>query len=215
VTAHNSPDSGIDIPELVSCTTDPTPVPVGTPQTATITVVKGAAAGGFPAPVGGEKILTFLTGPGAINSVNGVPGTTGTSDANGNAAVIVTSNALGDLTLTAAVDRNGNGQWDQGTEPVTTPGCLLTNAQAAARISITPDGINEINHNHTFTAKVETQANNGPFSPAPQGTVIDFAKSGVGSFVNGVAQCTTPDASGTCSVSVPSPATGPTEMSAT
>jgi len=122
-------------------------------------------------------------------------------------ATLTKAGIPGSATVTRATDAASHGPG--GNEGA-------TKQYQAVRISITPDGINEVTHTHTFTGKVETQSvKNGPFTPAPKGTVIDFAKTGVGDFVGGVASCTTPDDSGACSVSITSAATGSTTVSAT
>lgn len=81
-----------------------------------------------------------------------------------------------------------------------------------ANISITPDGINEIGDDHTFTADVQTNPE-GAFGPAPDGTVVTFAKvSGPGAFTTDPPTCQT--VSGSCSITLRSTEAGTTVVSA-
>jgi hypothetical protein len=76
-----------------------------------------------------------------------------------------------------------------------------TKTYVDARMSVTPDGLNEVNHPHTVNGKVEIKDGNGAWTLAPDGTTIDFATvSGPGGFVNNDDDCTT--AGGTCSVQI-------------
>lgn len=91
-----------------------------------------------------------------------------------------------------------------------------TKTYVDARISVGPDGLNEVNDLHTVTGTVETNNGTSGWVAAPAGTLIDFAKmSGPGSFVGGDDDCTTLGSTGACTVQITSAVVGSTVVSAT
>jgi hypothetical protein len=115
----------------------------------------------------------------------------------------------GDITVVRSTDANVAPHGPGGSGPA-------TKTYVDARIKVGPNGLNEVNDDHTVTATVETKDGNGPWTLAPAGTTVDFAKAaGPGSFVNGDAQCDTVGATGSCSVAITSPDVGSTVVSAT
>ena len=90
-----------------------------------------------------------------------------------------------------------------------------TKTYVDARIKIGPDGLNEVNDDHTVNATVETKDGDGAWTLAPAGTEVDFAKTGAGGFVSGTDSCTTVGATGECTVKIVSPTVGTTNVSAT
>ncbi|MDQ1374100.1 MAG: hypothetical protein QOJ09_1438, partial [Actinomycetota bacterium] len=90
-----------------------------------------------------------------------------------------------------------------------------TKTYVDARITVGPNGLNEVNDHHTVTGKVETKDGNGAWTPAPAGTTIDFAKvGGPGGFV-AASSCNTIGATGACTVQITSPDVGSTVVNAT
>lgn len=83
-----------------------------------------------------------------------------------------------------------------------------------ARITISPNGVNEVGTTHTFTGHVDVNAT-GSFTSAPDGTTISFSiVSGPGSFTGGVNTCTTSGGTGSCSVGLTSSSAGTTVVAA-
>ncbi len=89
-----------------------------------------------------------------------------------------------------------------------------TKTYVDARVSVGPNGLNEVNDSHTVEGFVETKNGNGAWSPAPEGTTIDFTKTGAGSFVSSDDDCTTVGTTGKCTVAITSTAVGSTVVSA-
>lgn len=83
-----------------------------------------------------------------------------------------------------------------------------------ANITITPDGVNPVGTEHTFTGHVNTNES-GAYSNAPAGTLIEFdIVSGPGAFTGGVDTCTTIGTTGSCTVTITSTTAGETVVSA-
>ncbi len=81
-----------------------------------------------------------------------------------------------------------------------------------AKISITPNGTNEIGHKHVFTGHVQVNSGSG-FVDAPDGTVISFASaSGPGTF--DTPTCTTAGGTGSCNDGLTSATPGVTVVNA-
>lgn len=81
-----------------------------------------------------------------------------------------------------------------------------------AKISITPNGTNEINHKHIFTGHVDVNTGSG-FVNAPDGTVVSFtAASGPGTFDSPT--CTTSGGTGSCTDGLTSATPGVTIVNA-
>ena len=101
----------------------------------------------------------------------------------------------------------------------------------SANISIAPNGVNEVGGTHKITATVTKKVVNTS-SPAPNGTVVNFTKTGAGSFVDDPApgiqdsvdssdpgtdpfdDCVTSGGTGQCSVWISSNAAGTTTVNA-
>jgi len=163
---------------------------------------------GNPPPSGNVTIDWFLNG-----TCTGAPAATssplplaagGTLDATGFAFIVNTAGSrafrahyLGDGTYTAS---------DGPCEPLQV---------VDANIQISPlTATNAVGTTHTLTGHVNVNDGTG-FANAPAGTVINFAiLSGPGSFVGGVNQCTTSDASGSCTVQITSAVAGVTMVRA-
>ena len=74
-----------------------------------------------------------------------------------------------------------------------------------ANIQITPDGVNRVGANHTFTAHVNVNPGTG-FVNAPDGTVVSFSFNGGPPSPN----CTTAGGTGSCSMTYTSAIPGST-----
>jgi hypothetical protein len=135
---------------------------VGNPHTFTVTVLQNAGDGnGFVAAANDTVTVTLTDSKGAVS----VPSTplTGTTDAMGHFSVTFTSATagqtvgsatttftLGGVSLTRTTGDSKVG--DSGT---------VTKTFEDATISISPNGVNEINHSHTFTVTVLQNAGDG------------------------------------------------------
>lgn len=89
-----------------------------------------------------------------------------------------------------------------------------TKTYVDARVSVTPGGLNAVDDEHTVTATVETKDGNGSWVKAPAGTQVAFTRTGAGSFVGGIDDCTTVGVSGECSIKILSAVAGSTEVGA-
>jgi hypothetical protein len=90
-----------------------------------------------------------------------------------------------------------------------------TKTYVDARIFVGPDGLNEVDANHTVEGHVQTKNGDGAWTDAPAGTTITFAKeSGVGGFVDSDNTCDTIGTTGKCTVAIVSAEAGTTEVSA-
>ncbi len=118
---------------------------------------------------------------------------------------VFTANASASLTMGGvSVERSTSGNAGPGGSGP------ATKAYVDARISLAPDGVNEVGDGHTMTATVQMNQGTGWVS-APAGTVVSFAKvSGPGSF--SAPTCTT--TAGQCSVTLTSATAGTTVVSA-
>jgi hypothetical protein len=135
---------------------------------------------------------------------------TGVFTANATGTADVSKTGVGDVVhLKRSTDANVAGHGPNGSGPA-------TKTYVDARITVGPNGLNEVNDDHTVTGKLETKDGNGPWTAAPAGTTIDFAKvSGPGGFVGGDDDCTTVGASGACTVAIESADVGVTIVNAT
>jgi len=128
--AHNSPSAPTeDNPaEFIVCAEgNPVTGTLGVPATLTLNVLKTDPLGNL-VPNTGKTVLVFVaSGPGTLTAVNGVNGATSgvSSSPGGTVTATVLSNTTGTTSLRAAIDLNGNGLWDQGTEPATEPNCPI------------------------------------------------------------------------------------------
>jgi hypothetical protein len=87
---------------------------------------------------------------------------------------------------------------------------------AHAKISITPDGTNEINDTHTFTAHAQVDVGfGGGFADVADGTTIHFSiASGPGSLSPVSGDCTTAGGTGSCTIDLTSATAGVTVVNA-
>ena len=83
-----------------------------------------------------------------------------------------------------------------------------------ARIRVTPGGLNPVDDAHTVTATVETNSGTGGWVKAPEGTDVEFTRTGAGTF-KGAETCKTVDQTGACSIQITSPDAGTTIVGAT
>ena len=87
--------------------------------------------------------------------------------------------------------------------------CTYTNVQPLAKISISPNGTNQVGTPHTFTVTVSKDLRDGAGWVAASGVTVTGAKvSGVGSITGGTCSSGTTDASGQCTIIVNSTAVG-------
>jgi hypothetical protein len=156
---------------------------------------------GAPTPAGANKWTCSVT----INS-----STTGVFTANATGTAKVTKDGVDDVvTITRSTNSQVAPHGPGGTGPA-------SKTYVDARISVGPNGLNEVNDPHTVTGTLETKDGNGAWTPAPAGTTIDFAKvAGPGGFVSDVDDCTTVGDTGACSVQIVSADVGSTVVSAT
>lgn len=154
-----------------------------------------------PTPAGNNTWTCTIT----VNN-----GTTGVFTANATGTATVTKTGVADAVhITRSTDAAVAPRGPGGTGPA-------TKTYVDARVSVGPDGLNEVNDNHTVTGKVETKDGNGAWTPAPDGTTIAFAiEGGPGSFVGGNDSCDTAGGAGTCTVQITSAQVGSTVVSAT
>ncbi|MGH2731137.1 MAG: hypothetical protein ACRDJI_11100, partial [Actinomycetota bacterium] len=119
IVVHNSPAAPtVDLPsKFIHISCPPGQGAVGENVRLTITVTENGV------PKGGEQVLVIADGPGRVESVGGTPGNTGRTGPNGAVEVVVTSSTAGTTNIRGVLDVNGNGQWDQATEPTTEPVC--------------------------------------------------------------------------------------------
>jgi hypothetical protein len=154
-----------------------------------------------PTPAGSNVWKCTIT----INSSS-----TGVFTANATGTAKVTKTGLGDVVnVKRSTDANVAPHGPGGTGSA-------TKTYVDARITVGPNGLNEVNDHHTVTGKVETKDGNGPWTAAPAGTTIDFAKAaGPGGFVSGASDCDTVGTTGACTVQITSAIVGSTVVSAT
>ena len=182
---------GADKVENVAIAADVTPNPD----------VKEVSTCGSPTKVGNTVWQCTIT----INS-----SVTGVFTANATGTADVSKTGIADVVqLKRSTDANVAPKGPNGSGPA-------TKTYVDARITVGPDGLNEVNDDHTVTATLETKDGNGAWTKAPAGTVIDFAKvSGPGGFVGDDDDCTTVGTTGSCSVAIDSATVGVTVVSAT
>lgn len=77
-------------------------------------------------PETGALVLVLIGGVGEVVSVGGSPGNLGSTGPDGKADVVLTSSDAGETQVRAVWDLNGDGIWDQATEPSTEPVCPVT-----------------------------------------------------------------------------------------
>lgn len=181
----------------------PTITPAITPAPATTPVSTCAT----PTKVAGQNVWTCTV---TINSA-----TTG----------VFTATAAGSTTVTMAGGTPSSATLTRSTTSASTHGpdgnTGATKTYVDARISITPDGLNQvavasanINDPHTITATVENKIGNGLWVPAPLNTLVTFTlgAGSAGGFVAGNT-CQT-NAAGQCNVQINSTSAGTTTVSA-
>jgi hypothetical protein len=69
-----------------------------------------------------------------------------------------------------------------------------------AKITIAPNGVNEVGNTHTFTATASVDPDETGYVPAANGTVITFSSTGSGTFNPSSKTCTTAGGTGSCTI---------------
>lgn len=122
VVVHNSPaapSAGVPVP-FIEC---PQSQGSGTAGGSVSVNVKVTEDG---QPLNAAPVLAFVvSGPGSITWVEGTPGSSGVTGPDGIAEIIVTSSGAGTTEIRAVHDVDGDGVWDQGSDPETTPLCPI------------------------------------------------------------------------------------------
>lgn len=122
VVVHNSPEAPFEIPARhisISCPGGQASEDVG----GNVTLSVATAADGQPAS--GSPVLVLVDGVGSVVSVAGTSGSRGTTDSEGEADIVLTSDTAGSSVVTAVWDLDGDGEWDRGIEPSTVPNCPI------------------------------------------------------------------------------------------
>ncbi len=182
---------------------------VGDPHTLTVHVNVNTGTGGYvSAPDGTLVNLSIDSGPGSLTSP-----TCTTSGGTGSCTDTLNSAVTGTTVVSASTDVSVGGvslhRTTNGSAGNSGP---ATKHWVSAKISITPDGTNEINHKHIFTAHVDVDNGSG-FANAPDGTITGFSKaSGPGTF--DTPTCTTSGGTGSCTDGLTSPTAGVTVVNA-
>ena len=184
----------------------------------------GVLPGGAPTVSGVAIVADAVPNPATESSTCGTPTAAGNNvwtctvtinspeakvfDVDATGTATVSKPGVGSVTLTRSTDANLAPHGPGGNDGA-------TKTYVDARIKIGPDGLNEVNDEHTVTATVETKDGNGPWTLAPNGTTVDFVRTGAGGFVSGTDSCTTSGGTGSCSVEIVSAVVGTTNVSAT
>jgi hypothetical protein len=186
---------------------------VGTPTiTPTITPAPASApvsTCATPTQVAGQNVWTCTV---TINSaVTGVY----TATATASTSVTMSGGTPSSATLTRSTNASTHGTGGNNG---------ATKTYVDARITITPNGLNQVDivstpaieDPHTITATVEQKIGNAAWATVPAGTTVTFSllAGSAGSFVGGVNTCVT-NASGQCSVQINSTQSGTSQVSAT
>jgi len=169
--------------------------------TAHLEIDYGDGAGFVDAPAGETIDFTIDSGPGSL-------GTPTTTDASGNATVVLSSNATGVTTVSA--DWSGTGDL----AAVSTTSNPADKTYTDAKITLTPpSATNQVGDDHTFTAHLEIDYGDGAgFVDAPAGETIDFTiTGGVGNLSSATA---TTNSSGKGTVTLTSTSVGSTSVEA-
>jgi uncharacterized repeat protein (TIGR01451 family) len=166
------------------------------------------------APAG--TLITFTVTSGTATFVGNV-NTCTTVGATGSCSVQITSPTAGQNTIKAATNVTVGGltlHRETG-DGLAGDSANATKTYVDAKISITPNGTNQVGHPHTFTAHVQINDGSGAgFVDAPAGTSISFTidNGGPGSFTT-VNPCTV-TSGGSCQITLSSNTTGATIVSA-
>jgi hypothetical protein len=186
---------------------------VGHPHTFTVTLLFDTGSGFVPA--GANQPVTVTLQP------------TGTANPQPAGPFNLTTNAAGQVQVTFSSATPGtvigHASWTGsvgGSAPFTvqTDGNAPNSGDAVktyvdANIQVGPDGVNLINHPHTFTGHVNVNDGTG-YGNAPAGTLISFTiDSGPGSFIT-ANPCATIGTTGSCTIILNSLVTGTTIVSA-
>ncbi|HET9728454.1 MAG TPA: hypothetical protein VFR41_03485, partial [Acidimicrobiia bacterium] len=181
---------------------------VGDPHTVTGHVNINPGTGFVNAPIGTVIHFNIVSGPGSLSASQCTTTTTSGSCSvtlNSPTAGVTTVHAttsvvIGGVTVNRATDGTGLNSGD------------MVKTYVDARISISPNGINEVNHAHTFTGHVDVNDGSG-WANAPAGTEIDFTiASGPGTL--SVNSCLTIGTTGSCTTSLNSSLPGVTQVGA-
>jgi hypothetical protein len=189
-------------------------------HTFTCTIEVDTGSGFGPAPDATQCEVSIVGGPG---SITGSPCSTlgGSCDVSADSAVtgLTEVQACADLTVlsvtfndlcTEAIDPAPTGEDCEPTPTTNPPGVNALKCWVNARITLTPDGTNEVDDDHTFTCTIEIDTGSG-FAAAPDGTQCEVSiVSGPGTITG--SPCST--VSGSCTVTDSSPDAGIDEVQA-
>jgi hypothetical protein len=185
---------------------------VNNAHTFTVTVEKDLGNGAGFVPVVGATVTPGITGAGSLTGTGSCQ--TGTTDASGHCTIIVNSSTagVGTISATTTVVVGGVSMTRSLGDTLSGDSAKATKTWVDAKISIGSDGVNEINHPHTFTGHVDVNNGSGWVS-APNGTVINFAI-GTGPGTLSAPSCVTAGGTGSCTVDLNSLVTGVTTVNA-
>lgn len=133
VVVHNSPAARTEGPPVpfIECPSGQGSGTAGSNVTVNVKVTENAQ------PLNNASVLAFIaSGPGSIVSVAGTAGAQGFSGADGIAAIVVTSPTPGTTQIRAVHDVDGDGTWNQGSDPETAPTCPIVWTGAAERFDL-------------------------------------------------------------------------------
>ncbi len=175
---------------------------VGTDHIFTATLLVQKTAAGAPVAAAGETLALSLAGPGSILT----PGSTCVTNGAGQCAITIHSNAAGDSTLSASYND-------------TVTAVPVDAADSAVKhwinygIDITPDATNRVGSDHLFTVTVTRDSGSG-FGPLAGAHPTVTKLSGPGTLSPGTCLSPGTDASGQCTITLSSAATGTTVVEA-
>jgi hypothetical protein len=178
------------------------------PHTVTGHVNINPGTGFVNAPNGTTINFTIVSGPGSLNNSSCT-----TSGGTGSCSVTLNSAVAGITTVKATTDVSiGGVSVHRETDGNGLNSAPMVKTYVDAKISITPNGVNEVNHAHTFTGHVDVNPGTG-FVNAAAGTTINFnVASGPGTLTP--TSCLTLGATGSCTVSLNSSVAGVTQVGA-
>lgn len=169
--------------------------------TATVKQYNGIDASAANVPDGTTVTFAFVTNEIGATFVDGI-NTCQTTD--GQCTVSINSAAAGTVVVSASATFSVGGvSLTRTTDGVGENSGNASKTYAAARISVSPDGLNVVGDPHTFTAFVER--NDGTGYAGVSGVLVTASTSGAGSLDSNT--CTT-DSDGTCDFTATSTVTG-------
>jgi hypothetical protein len=192
---------------------------IGDPHTFTATLEFDLGDGAGFQPAEGESVTITLTNHNG--AVADPPGPfTADTNASGQTTATFVSGSPGTVTGSASWTGSvgGSASFSISTDGTSPSGDEATKVFQDAFIEISPDGVNEIGDEHTFTATVHVNyGDGGGFVLAPEGTEITFTSvdaNGAVSTPNPPTSCTTVGTTGECTTTISSPSAGTTTVSA-